>query len=82
LGNLINVIAKYIQGLLPGSRDSSEKTTSSVMIQLVLVCILAIPYAFTFLPPGVTVMQVISAFIAFLLIVVFALRVLKYFKLM
>ena len=60
MGNLINVIAKYIQGLLPGSKDSSEKTTSSVMIQLVLVCILAIPYAFTFLPPGVTVMQVIT----------------------
>ena len=82
MGNLINVIAKYIQGLLPGSRDSSEKTTSSVMIQLVLVCILAIPYAFTFLPPGVTVMEVIFAFIAFILIVVFALRVLKYFKLL
>ena len=81
MGNLINVIAKYIQGLLPGSRDSSEKTASSVMIQLVLVCILAIPYAFTFLPPGVTVIEVIAAFIAFILIVVFALRVLKYFKL-
>tara|TARA_B100001057_G_scaffold484467_1_gene562605 strand:- start:696 stop:944 length:249 start_codon:yes stop_codon:yes gene_type:complete len=81
MGNLINVIAKYIQGLLPGSRDSSEKTASSVMIQLVLVCIFAIPYAFTFLPPGVTVIEVISAFIAFILIVVFALRVLKYFKL-
>ncbi len=82
MGNLINVIAKYIQGLFSGSRDSSEKTPSSAIIQLVLVCVLAIPYAFTFLPPGVTVMQVISAFIAFLLIVVFALRVLKYFKLM
>lgn len=82
MGNLINVIAKYIQGLLPGSRDSSEKTPSSVIIQLVLISILAIPYAFTFLPPGITVMQVVSAFIAFLLIVVFALRVLKYFKLM
>mgnify|MGYP001442496354 CR=1 FL=1 len=82
MGNLINVIAKYIQGLLPGSRDSSEKTASSVIIQLVLVCILAIPYAFTFLPPGVTVIEVISAFIAFILIVVFALRVLKYFKLL
>jgi len=34
------------------------------------------------LPPEITVMQVISAFIAFLLIVVFALRVLKYFKMM
>ena len=82
MGNLINVIAKYIQGILPGSNDSSEKTPSSVIIQLVLVSILAIPYAFTFLPPGITFMQVVSAFIAFLLIVVFALRVLKYFKLM
>jgi len=82
MGNLINVIAKYIQGILPGSKDSSEKTPSSVIIQLVLVSILAIPYAFTFLPPGITFMQVVSAFIAFLLIVVFALRVLKYFKLM
>jgi len=82
MGNLINVIAKYIQGLLPGSKDSSEKTPSSVIIQLVLVSILAIPYAFTFLSPGITVIQVITAFIAFILIVVFALRVLKYFKLM
>lgn len=82
MGNLINVIAKYIQGLIPGSRDSSEKKPSSVFIQFVLVSVLAIPYAFTLLPPGITVMQVISAFISFLLIVVFALRVLKYFKLM
>ena len=82
MGNLINAIAKYIQGFFPGSSDLSEKKTSSVIIQLVLVSILAIPYAFTFLPPGITVMQVVSAFIAFLLIVVFALRVLKYFKLM
>ena len=82
MGNLINAIAKYIQGLLPGSSDSSENKISTVIIQLVLVSILAIPYAFTFLPPGITVIQVITAFIAFILIVVFALRVLKYFKLM
>jgi len=82
VGNLINAIAKYIQGLLPGFSDSSEKKTSLVIIQLVLVSILAIPYAFTFLPPGITVIQVITAFIAFILIVVFALKVLKYFKLM
>jgi len=68
--------------LIPGSRDSSEKKPSSVFIQFVLVSVLAIPYAVTFFPSGITVMQVISAFISFLLIVVFALRVLKYFKLM
>ena len=82
MGKLINAIAKYIQGLFPGSSDSSGKKTSLIIIQLILVSILAIPYAFTFLPPGITVMQVITAFIAFILIVVFALRVLKYFKLM
>jgi hypothetical protein len=34
------------------------------------------------MPPGVTAMQVISAGVAFLLIMVFAIRVLKYFKIM
>jgi hypothetical protein len=34
------------------------------------------------MPPGVSVIQVISAGFAFILIVLFALRVLKYFKLM
>jgi len=39
-------------------------------------------YTLTLMPPGVTAMQVISAGVAFLLIMLFALRVLKYFKIM
>ena len=82
MGALISVIAKYIQGLFNGSDDSKEKKQSSIMIQLLVISVFALPYAFVMLPPEITVMQVISAFIAFLLIVVFALRVLKYFKMM
>ena len=82
MGHLINVLAKYIQGLFSRSGDSDEKKPNSIIIQLILISVFAIPYAFVLLPPDITVVQIISAFIAFLLIVVFALRVLKYFKIL
>ena len=80
MGHLINVLAKYIQSLFGRSGDSDEKKPNSIIIQLILISVFAIPYAFVLLPPDITVVQIISAFVAFLLIVVFALRVLKYFK--
>jgi Ca2+/Na+ antiporter len=82
MGHLISVIAKYIQGLFSGSEDLKEKKQSSIMIQFLIISVFAVPYAFVMLPPDITVIQVISAFIAFLLIVIFTLRVLKYFKIM
>jgi Ca2+/Na+ antiporter len=82
MGHLISVIAKYIQGLFSGSEDLKEKKQSSIMIQFLIISVFAVPYAFVMLPPEITVIQVISAFIAFLLIVIFTLRVLKYFKIM
>ena len=82
MGHLINVLAKYIQGLFGRSVDSDEKKPTSIIIQFILISVFAIPYAFVLLPPDITVVQIISAFIAFLLIVVFALRVLKYFKIL
>ena len=82
MGHLINVLAKYIQGLFGRSGDSVEKKPNSIIIQLILISVFAIPYAFVLLPPDITVVQIISAFVAFLLIVVFALRVLKYFKIL
>ena len=82
MGHLINVLAKYIQGLFSRSGDSDEKKPNSIIIQLILISVFAIPYAFVLLPPDITVVQIISAFVAFLLIVVFALRVLKYFKIL
>ena len=82
MGHLINVLAKYIQGLFYRSGDSNEKKPNSIIVQFFLICVFAIPYAFVHLPPDVTVVQIISAFVAFLLIVVFALRVLKYFKIL
>ena len=82
MGHLINVLAKYIQGLFGRSGDLDEKKPNSIIIQLILISVFAIPYAFVLLPPDITVVQIISAFVAFLLIVVFALRVLKYFKIL
>ena len=82
MGHLINVLAKCIQGLFGRSVDSDEKKTNSIIIQFILISVFAIPYAFVLLPPDITVVQIISAFVAFLLIVVFALRVLKYFKIL
>ena len=82
MGHLINVLAKYIQGLFGRSVDSDEKKPNSIIIQFILISVFAIPYAFVHLPPDVTVVQIISASVAFLLIVVFALRVLKYFKIL
>jgi Ca2+/Na+ antiporter len=82
MGHIISVIAKYIQGLFSGSEDLKEKKQSSIMIQFLIISVFAVPYAFVMLPPDITVIQVISAFIAFLLIVIFTLRVLKYFKIM
>ena len=82
MGHLINVLAKYIQGLFNRSGDTNEKKPNSIIIQFILISVFAIPYAFVNLPPDITVLQLISAFVAFLLIVVFALRVLKYFKIL
>ncbi len=82
MGHLINVLTKYIQGLFNRSGDSNEKKPNSIIVQFILISVFAIPYAFVHLPPDVTVVQIISAFAAFLLIVVFALRVLKYFKIL
>tara|TARA_B100000925_G_scaffold49428_1_gene32201 strand:+ start:51 stop:299 length:249 start_codon:yes stop_codon:yes gene_type:complete len=82
MGHLINVLAKYIQGLFNRSGDSNEKKPNSIIIQFILISVFAIPYAFVNLPPDISVLQLISAFVAFLLIVVFALRVLKYFKIL
>ena len=82
MGHLINVLAKYIQGLFNRSGDSNNKKPNSIIIQFILISVFAIPYAFVNLPPDITVLQLISAFVAFLLIVVFALRVLKYFKIL
>ena len=82
MGHLINVLAKYIQGLFNRSSDSDEKKPNSTIVQFILISVFAIPYAFVNLPPDVTLAQIISAFAAFLLIVVFALRVLKYFKIL
>ena len=81
MGHLINVLTKYIQGLFSRSGDSNEKKHSSIIIQFILISVFAIPYAFS-LPPDITDVQVVSAFIVFLLVVVFALRVLKYFKIL
>jgi len=80
VGHLFAAIAKYISGLFSRSGDSKQKESSSIVIQLLVISVFAIPYAFVHLPADVTVTQIISAFIVFLLIVVFALRVLKYFK--
>ena len=82
MGHLINVLAKYIHGLFNRSGDSNEKKPNSIIVQFILISVFAIPYAFVHLPSDVTVVQIISAFVAFLLIVVFALRVLKYFKIL
>ncbi len=82
MGHLFAAIAKYIQGLLNRSENSKQNESSSIGIQLLVISVFAIPYAFVHLPADVTVMQIISAFIAFLLIVVFAIRVLKYFKIL
>ena len=81
MGHFLNIIAKYLNGLRK-SPDSEDKKSSTVVIQVVLLGVFPIFYSLTLMPPGVSVIQVISAGFAFILIVLFALRVLKYFKLM
>ena len=81
MGHFLNIIAKYLEGFRK-SPKSQDKKSSTVVIQLVLLSVFPIIYTLTLMPPGVSVIQVISAGFVFLLIVLFALRVLKYFKLM
>ena len=81
MGYFLNIIAKYLNGLRK-SPDSEDKKSSTVVIQVVLLGVFPIFYSLTLMPPGVSVIQVISAGIAFILIVLFALRVMKYFNLM
>ena len=81
MGHFLNIIAKYLNGLRKSS-DTEDKKSSTVVIQIVLLGVFPIFYSLTLMPPGVSVIQVISAGIAFILIVLFALRVMKYFNLM
>tara|TARA_B100001250_G_scaffold203120_1_gene174184 strand:- start:1963 stop:2208 length:246 start_codon:yes stop_codon:yes gene_type:complete len=81
VGYFLNIIAKYLNGLRK-SPDSEDKKSSTVVIQVVLLGVFPIFYSLTLMPPGVSVIQVIFAGIAFILIVLFALRVMKYFNLM
>ena len=82
MGHWINILFKYFERLSERSGDSGKKRPSKIMIQIVLMSIFPVLYTLTLMPPGVTVMQIISAGFAFLLIMIFALRVLKYFKIM
>ena len=81
MGHFLNIIVKYINNFRKSS-DSEDKKSSSVVIQVILLGVVPVFYSLTLMPPGVSVIQVISAGFAFILIVLFALRVLKYFKLM
>ncbi len=81
MGHFLNIIVKYINNFRKSS-DSEDKKSSSVVIQVILLGVFPVFYSLTLMPPGVSVIQVISAGFAFILIVLFALRVLKYFKLM
>ena len=79
---MIEVIMKIIQRKFDRSRNKEKRKSSSVMIQIVVLSVFPLFYTLTLLPPGVTAMQVVFACIAFLLIVVFAVKVLQYFKIM
>ena len=81
MGHFLNIIVKYINNFRKSS-DSEDKKSSSVVIQVILLGVFPVFYSLTLMPPGVSVIQIISAGFAFILIVLFALRVLKYFKLM
>jgi hypothetical protein len=80
MGHWINILFKYIERISGRSGDSEKQGPSKIMIQIVLMSVFPVLYTLTLMPPGVTAMQVISAGVAFLLIMVFAIRVLKYFK--
>ena len=79
---MIEVILKIIQRKFDRSGNKEKRKSSSVMIQIVVLSVFPLFYTLTLLPPGVTAMQVVFACIAFLLIVVFAVKVLQYFKIM
>ncbi len=82
MGHWINILFKYIERISGRSGDSEKQGPSKIMIQIVLMSVFPVLYTLTLMPPGVNAMQVISAGVAFLLIMVFAIRVLKYFKFM
>tara|TARA_B100001113_G_scaffold46321_1_gene32944 strand:+ start:87 stop:326 length:240 start_codon:yes stop_codon:yes gene_type:complete len=79
---MIEVIMKIIQRKFDRSGNKEKRKSSSVMIQIVVLSVFPLFYTLTLLPPGVTAMQVVFACLAFLLIVVFAVKVLQYFKIM
>ena len=82
MGHWINILFKYIERISGRSGDSEKQGSSKIMIQIVLMSVFPVLYTLTLMPPGVTARQVISAGVAFLLIVLFDLRVLIYFKIM
>jgi len=55
-----------------------EKRTK--VIQIVVGTLIPIIYTIIYIPPGVTMVQIISAILVFLVIIYFAIKALKYYE--
>ncbi len=58
----------------------NEKRTK--VIRIILGTLIPIFYTIIYIPPDITMEQIISAIIAFLVIVYFAVKALKYYKIL
>jgi len=59
-----------------------DKEKKQKVFQIILVSAWAIFSAFAYAPKGLSITQIISAGVIFLVIIYFAIRALKYFKIM
>ena len=57
-----------------------DKEKKPKVFQIILLSVCAIFSAFAYIPKGVSIAQIISAGVIFLVIIYFAIRALKYFK--
>ena len=80
---LFSIIAEIIGKYLDRFRKSDDfKERKKVIYQLVFWTISGILSLILYIPPGLSVVQISSAIIVFFLIIYFAIRTLKYFKIL
>ena len=80
---IFSIISEIIGKYLDKFRKSDDfKERKKVIYQLVFWTISGILSLILYIPPGLSVVQISSAIIVFFLIIYFAIRTLKYFKIL
>ena len=67
-------------GVVPKTKIINMDEKKTKVIRIILGTLIPIIYTIIYIPPGVTMIQIISAILVFLVIIYFAVKALKYYE--